>query len=100
MSRTHSNAVTSEAVRWFHRFRVTGPTALSLDESAEWARWSADKAHLAEFQRTEQLWDELQHLGRTNRPTQQDLDTDDYTGDRSVSDWLLETNTKGRIADP
>jgi len=88
MSRKHTNAAISEAVRWFNRFRMKGPTALSPDESAEWARWAADKKHLAEFQRTERLWDRLENLKKDSRPTQQELDADKYDLEQTVSEWL------------
>ena len=88
-SRKRANADTPEAVRWFNRFRMKGPTALSPDESAKWARWAADKAHLAEFRRVEALWDNLQHVKKTHLPTQQALDTDSYDPEeQSVSEWL------------
>jgi ferric-dicitrate binding protein FerR (iron transport regulator) len=90
MSRTHSKAVISEAVRWFNRFRMKGPTALSPDESAEWARWAANKAHLAAFQRTEQLWEELGHLKDAARPTREDLETDHYDPEQRICDWLTQ----------
>jgi len=96
MSRTHSNAVISEAVRWFNRFRMKGPTALSPDESAEWARWAANKEHLAAFQRTEQLWEKLGHLKKSTQPTQKDLDTDDYDPEHRISDWLTRSKQKNR----
>ena len=51
MSRKHTNANTSEAVRWFHRFRMKDSNALSPGESAAWAGWAADTAHLAAFRR-------------------------------------------------
>ena len=88
MSRKHTNAVIPEAVRWFHRFRMKGPTALSPDESAEWARWTADEAHLAAFRRAQQLWEKLQHLNMADRPTERDLETDDYDPEQSISTWL------------
>jgi ferric-dicitrate binding protein FerR (iron transport regulator) len=88
MSRKPTNAGIPEAVRWFHRFRMKGPTALSPDESAEWARWAANKNHLAEFQRAEQLWDQLQHLQKVPHPTQQELDGDDYDSAHTISEWL------------
>jgi len=96
MSRTHSNAVISEAVRWFNRFRMKGPTALSHDESAEWARWAANKEHLAAFQCTEQLWEILGHLKKSAQPSQQDLDGDDYDPVHPVSDWLTRKKPKKR----
>jgi ferric-dicitrate binding protein FerR (iron transport regulator) len=88
MSRKPTNADIPEAVRWFHRFRMKGPTALSPDESAEWARWAADQVHLSEFRRVERLWDDLQHLKKTPLPTQRDLDADDYDPELSISEWL------------
>ena len=87
-SRKRANADIPEALRWFHRFRMKGPTALSPDESAKWARWAADKVHLAAFQRVEQLWEDLQHLKKVPLPTQQDLDADDYDPEQSISEWL------------
>ena len=88
-SRKRANAVTSEAVRWFNRFRMKGPTALSPDESAKWARWAADKAHLDEFRRVETLWDNLEQLKKTPLPTQQQLEADRYDPEQqSVSEWL------------
>ncbi len=88
MSRKHTNADIPEAVRWFHRFRMKGPTALSPDESAEWARWADDKTHLNEFRRVEQLWEDLRHLKKVSVPTQQELDADDYDPELSISEWL------------
>ena len=87
-SRKRANADTPEAVRWFNRFRMEGPTALSPDESARWARWSADEAHLAEFKRVEALWDDLEHLKKMSLPTQQELAADRYDPELSVSEWL------------
>ena len=55
MSRRQTGNAVAEAVRWFNRFRMDGPTALSPDESAEWARWSANKDNLREFGNAEQL---------------------------------------------
>jgi ferric-dicitrate binding protein FerR (iron transport regulator) len=94
MSRTHSNAVISEAVRWFNRFRMKGPTALSPDESAEWARWAADEECLATFQRTEQLWEALGQMKKDARPSQQDLANDNYDPQQSISDWLTREKRK------
>ena len=94
MSRTHSNAVISEAVRWFNRFRVKGTTALSPEESSEWARWAANKEHLAAFQRTEQLWESLGQVKKETRPSKQDLAADDYDPQQSVSDWLTQKKRK------
>jgi ferric-dicitrate binding protein FerR (iron transport regulator) len=94
MSRTHSKAVISEAVRWFSRFRMKGPTALSPDESAEWARWAADKEHLAAFQRTEQLWEDLGQVKKDAQPSQRALATDDYDPQQSVSHWLIRNKRK------
>jgi ferric-dicitrate binding protein FerR (iron transport regulator) len=94
MSRTHSNAVISEAVRWFNRFRMKGPTALSPDESSEWARWAANKEHLAAFQRTEQLWESLGHVKKEARPSEQDLAADDYDPQQSISHWLTDKKRK------
>ena len=94
MSRKHANTAIPEAVRWFHRFRIRGPTALAPDESAEWARWSADKAHQAAFQEAEQLWERLRHLNDVAPPTQQELDTDGYDPERSISEWLSQTKHK------
>ncbi len=87
-SRKRADTGIPEAVRWFHRFRMKGPTTLSPDESAEWARWAADKKHLAAFRDAEELWDKLQHLRKTPFPTQQDLDADTYDPAQSVSEWL------------
>jgi ferric-dicitrate binding protein FerR (iron transport regulator) len=95
MSRKRTNAAIPEAVRWFHRFRMKGPTALSPEESAEWARWAAKKEHLAAFQRAEQLWDELQHLKKRSHPTQQELVADDYDPEQSISEWLIRAAAKG-----
>ena len=94
MSRTHSNAVISEAVRWFNRFRVKGPTALSPEESSEWARWAANEEHLAAFQRAEQLWESLGRVKKETRPNQQDLAADDYDPKQSVSHWLTQKERK------
>jgi ferric-dicitrate binding protein FerR (iron transport regulator) len=99
MSRKHTNAAIHEAVRWFHRFRMKGPTALSPDESAEWARWAANKKHLAEFQRAEQLWDKLQHLQKVPRPTQQELDADDYDPEQLISEWLTRGESSEKTSD-
>ena len=88
MSRKHTNTVIPEAVRWFHRFRMKGPTALSPNESASWARWSADAANLAEFQRANQIWKKLQVLSKLPRPTRSDLEADKYHPSRPVSEWL------------
>lgn len=87
-SRKRANAVTPEAVRWFNRFRMKGPTALSPNESAEWARWADDKTHVSEFRRVEQLWEELGHLTKVPLPTQQDLAADNYDPELSISEWL------------
>jgi ferric-dicitrate binding protein FerR (iron transport regulator) len=94
MSRKHADAVIPEAVRWFNRFRIKGPTALAPDESAEWARWSADAAHQVAFQQVEQLWKRLQHLADVAPPTQQELDTDGYDPERSIAEWLAQTRRK------
>ena len=96
MSRKHTNAAISEAVRWFHRFQMKGPTALSPDESAEWARWAANKNNLAAFQQAEKLWDNLRHLKKESCPTQQELDADGYDPEQTVSEWL----TKGESGKP
>jgi ferric-dicitrate binding protein FerR (iron transport regulator) len=87
-SRKRANADIPQALRWFHRFRMKGPTALSPDESAKWARWAADRVHLAEFQRVEQLWEDLQPLKQVPHPTQQDLDADDYDPQERICEWL------------
>jgi ferric-dicitrate binding protein FerR (iron transport regulator) len=88
-SRKRANTDTPAAVRWFNRLRMKGPTALSPVESAKWARWSADRVHLAEFERVEALWDDLKHLRKPRLPTQQELDVDRYDPDElSVSEWL------------
>jgi len=87
MSRKHTNTI-PQAVRWFNRFRMKGPTALSPDESADWARWSADPGNLAAFRRANELWEELQALSGIPRPTQIDLAADDYDPATSVSEWL------------
>jgi ferric-dicitrate binding protein FerR (iron transport regulator) len=94
MSRKPTNAVIAEAVRWFHRFRMKGPTALSPDESAEWARWAASAAHLAQFLRVEQLWENLPHSSKSLRPTQQELDADNYDGEQPLSEWLTGAGTE------
>jgi len=94
MSRKHTNTVIPQAVRWFNRFRMKGPTALSPDESANWARWSADAANLAEFQRAKQLWKKLGALSKLPRPAQSDLKTDDYDPSKSVSEWLARVERK------
>jgi ferric-dicitrate binding protein FerR (iron transport regulator) len=88
MSRKPTNADVTEAVRWLHRFRMKGPTALSPDESAEWARWAADDTHLAEFRRAERLWEDLRHVRKQLLPTQQDLNADDYDPEQSICEWL------------
>jgi ferric-dicitrate binding protein FerR (iron transport regulator) len=94
MSRKHGSASISEAVHWFHRFRMKGPTALSPDESSEWARWAARKSHLSEFKRAEQLWEKLRHLTKVPRPTQQDLETDDYDPEQPITEWLARGRKK------
>lgn len=87
-SRKRANTDLPEALRWFLRFRMTGSTALSHAESAKWARWAADKIHLAEFRRVEQFWEELQHLKNVPLPTQQELLADGYDSEQSISEWL------------
>ena len=94
MSRKHANTAIPEAVRWFHRFRIKGPTALAPDESAEWARWSADKAHQAAFQEAEQLWESFGQVKKEALPSQQDLAADDYDPELSVSHWLTRMKRK------
>ena len=94
MSRKHANTIIPEAVRWFDRFRKKGPTALSPEEASNWARWSAEPANLAEFRRTKQIWRRLQTLAQIPRPTQQDLEADDYDPSHSVAEWLARHRRK------
>ncbi|MBS0418739.1 MAG: hypothetical protein JSR66_13580 [Proteobacteria bacterium] len=96
MSRKRTNTVIPEAVRWFHRFRMEGPTALSPDESANWARWSADPGNLAEFRRANRLWKDLQALSGIARPTPAELSADNYDPSKPVSEWL----TRGKRKKP
>src|SRR4051812_41475127 len=88
MSRKPADTTIPEAVHWFHRFRIKGPTALEPDESAEWALWFADRVHQAAFQQVEQLWEELHHLKNLTPPTCQDLDADGYDPEQSLSEFL------------
>jgi ferric-dicitrate binding protein FerR (iron transport regulator) len=88
MSRKQANTVIPEAVRWFNRFRMKGPTALSPDESSDWARWSANAGNLAEFRRARQVWKNLSALSTMPRPSQIELDADHYDVARPVSEWL------------
>ncbi len=94
MSRKHANAAVSEAVRWFHRFRIKNQTALSPDESADRARWSADDTHLDEFCRANQLWQKLEGLSAIARHTQEELVADEYDPSLSVRDWLAQSNAQ------
>jgi ferric-dicitrate binding protein FerR (iron transport regulator) len=87
-SRKRPNADIPEALRWFLRFRMKGATALSPHEAAQWARWAADKGHLGEFRRVQQLWEDPRHLKNVPLPTQQDLDADDYDPEQSICEWL------------
>ena len=88
MSRKQANTVIPEAVRWFDRFRMKGPTALSPDESADWARWSANAGNLAEFRRARRVWKYLSALSSMPRPSQRELDADHYDVAQPVSEWL------------
>jgi hypothetical protein len=94
MSRKHTNAAVSEAVRWFHRFRIKNQTALSPDESADWARWSANDSHLDEFCRAKQLWPKLEALSSIARSTREELVADEYDPSLSVRDWLAQGNAQ------
>ena len=94
MSRKHSNSVIPEAVRWFNRFRVKGPTALSPEESSEWARWAANEEHLAAFQCAEQRWESLGRVKKETRPSPEDLAADNYHPQQSVSRWLIRQKRK------
>jgi ferric-dicitrate binding protein FerR (iron transport regulator) len=94
MSRKHANAAVSAAVRWFHRFRVKRPSELSPDESADWARWSADDTHLDEFCRAKHLWQKLEVLSAIARPLQEELAADEYDPSISVRDWLARGSAK------
>jgi ferric-dicitrate binding protein FerR (iron transport regulator) len=68
---------------------MKGPTALSPGESAKWARWAADQAHLDEFRRVEAFWDGLGSLKISLLPTQQALDADRYHPEKlPVAEWL------------
>lgn len=91
MSRKHTNTDIPEAVRWFNRFQMQGPAALSPDESADWARWSADADNLAEFRRANQIWLALSGIPR---PTEADLAADDYDDSKPVSKWLARSKRK------
>jgi ferric-dicitrate binding protein FerR (iron transport regulator) len=88
MSRKHTDDAVSEAVRWFNRFRSRDPSALSPEEAAEWAAWSADDAHLREFCRADELWQKLGTLSTIKRPTKDDAAADEYDPSKSVRDWL------------
>jgi ferric-dicitrate binding protein FerR (iron transport regulator) len=94
MSRKHTNAAVPAAVRWLHRFRINVPSALPPDESADWARWSADRSHLEEFSRASRLWRKLGALSAITRPTPADLAADEYDPALSVADWLAQSNAK------
>jgi ferric-dicitrate binding protein FerR (iron transport regulator) len=94
MSRKHTNAAVPDAARWFHRFRTKNQEALSPDESADWARWSAADTHLDEFCRAKQLWRNLEMLSVITRPTPEDLAADEYDPSLSVRDWLARGNAK------
>jgi ferric-dicitrate binding protein FerR (iron transport regulator) len=94
MSRKQTNAAVPAAVRWFHRFRVKGLSELSPDESADWARWSADDTHLDEFCRAKQLWQKLEVLSAIARPLQEELAADEYDPSISVRDWLARGSAK------
>jgi ferric-dicitrate binding protein FerR (iron transport regulator) len=96
MSRKHTNAAVPDAVCCFLRFRIKNQAALSPDESADWARWSADDTHLDEFCRVKQLWQKLEVLSAIVRPTQEDLAADEYDPSLSVRDWLVRGNAKKR----
>jgi len=91
MSRKRTNTAIPEAVRWFDRFRTEGHAALSPDESADWARWSADAANLAEFRRANRIWLALSSIPR---PSETDLNTDDYDDSEPVSEWLARSARK------
>jgi ferric-dicitrate binding protein FerR (iron transport regulator) len=88
MSRKHPSAAVPAAVRWFYRFRIKGSSELSPDESADWARWSADDAHLDEFCRVKHLWQKLEMLSVIERPLQEELAADEYDPSMSVRDWF------------
>jgi ferric-dicitrate binding protein FerR (iron transport regulator) len=94
MSRKHTNAAVPDAVRWFHRFRIKNQEALSPDESADWARWSADDTHLDEFCRATQLWQKLEVLSAVTRPTPGALAADEYDPSLSVRDCLTQDTAK------
>jgi ferric-dicitrate binding protein FerR (iron transport regulator) len=94
MSRTHTNAAVSEAVRWFHRFRRQGSSDLSPEESSDWDAWSADEAHLREFCRVDESWRGLGMLPTITRPTNKDAAADEYDPSMSVRDWLSRGNAK------
>jgi len=47
-----------------------------------------NKIHFAHFQQVEQLWDQLLALSNSARPTQEDLDGDQYDPAERVSEWL------------
>jgi ferric-dicitrate binding protein FerR (iron transport regulator) len=94
MSRRRATAAVPAAVRWFHQFRIKGPSGLSPDESADWVRWSADDAHLDEFCRTKRLWQKLDVLSAIARPLQEELAADEYDPSLSVRDWLAQGSAK------
>jgi|SRR6186713_1245160 len=94
MSRRQANTVIPEAVRWFNRFRMKGPTALSPDESADWARWSANVGNLAEFRRARRVWKNLSALSSVPRPSQRELDADHYDVAQPISEWLGHGNRR------
>lgn len=94
MGRKRTNATVRVAVRWFHRFRIKGQSELPPDESAEWARWSADDTNLDEFCRAKQLWQKLEVLSAMERPRQEEVADDGYDSTKSVRNWLARGSAK------
>jgi hypothetical protein len=94
MGRKHTKAAVRAVVRRFHRLRIKGPSPLSLDESADWTRWSADD--ISSNSVAQNSAGRSGVLRVVKRPNREEFAGGEYASSVSVRDCPARGNAKKR----